>query len=116
MSLESDLEGLRPLSPRVDAVTEGGHHYFLLKEVALPETWTPRRVNLLLHPKPRDGYESRLYYSERVVSPTQRLDLNWQGQILLFERQWHFMSWRHEAAGLTLHQLIQVHLRAFRPV
>jgi hypothetical protein len=109
---QDQVEELKMLYGKVLQATEGGFDFFLLPQLALPDGCAPERVDALLCPMPRDGYTSRLFFSEK---PSSRPTPNWNGQMRLLERTWHAFSWRINApAPLRLAQLVQTHLRGLR--
>lgn len=105
------LGELLQLCPELRQAVEAGVTYYLLPNLAMPSGASPARVDALLCPTPRDGYESRLYLAERVTGGTR--PLNWNGQIRVLERYWCAVSWR-TPAGLRLAQMVAIHLEAFR--
>lgn len=105
------FDELLQLSPELQQAVEAGVTYYLLPNLAMPPGATPARVDALLCPTARDGYESRLYLAERVSGGKHTL--NWNGQIRVLERNWYAVSWR-TPAGLRPAQMVAIHLEAFR--
>ena len=67
MSLPEDqIEELLRIYPDAKQSTEGGVTYFLLPQLEMPPGCTPERVDALLCPTHRDGYESRLFFAKKV--------------------------------------------------
>ena len=111
MSLPDDqVEELKTLFGGIQAAKEGGITYVLVPAATLPQGCTPLVVDLLLCPAERDGYPSRLYFSQQVTSPTPR---NWNGQTRVLERNWFAYSWKVDP-GIRLAQMVQAHLQALR--
>src|SRR5947209_272789 len=111
MSLPDDqVAELKVFYPEVLSAKEGGITYLLLPSASLPSGCSPLRMDLLLCPFERDGYPSRLYFSERVNCPK---GLNWNSGLRVLERNWFAFSWKI-APGLRLLQMVQEHLRALR--
>ena len=110
MRVPSDqVEALKALFPeRVSLLEEGTITYILIRGVIPPGQ--DSEVDLLLCPTARDGYPSRLFLSKKVASPTPR---NWNGSVRIGERTWFAISWR-VPTGLTLIEMITIHLRAFK--
>jgi hypothetical protein len=108
---DDPLDELLQLCPELQLAVEAGVTYYLLPNLAMPPGASPPRVDALLCPTPRDGYESRLYVAERITGGTQ--PLNWNGQIRVLERNWHAVSWR-TPAGLRPAQMLATHLKAFQ--
>jgi hypothetical protein len=107
---QDQIEELKRFFPDVLAAQEGGITYLFLRDAALPSGCNPGRMDLLLCPAERDGYPSRLYFSEKVSC---RTNLNWNGNVRVLERQWSAFSWK-VLDGLRLLQMVQEHLRALR--
>ena len=106
------IEELRVLYPGLSLVEETGIHYLFLPSVPLPNGCQPRKVDLLFCPAERDGYKSRLFFTERINCPKQ---LNWNANgVRIIERNWHAISWRIGGTGLRLAQMISSHLSAFQ--
>ena len=112
MAISSDqIEELRTLFGDVKTSKEGGVTYFLIPSLGLPIGCSPDKVDALLCPTTRDGYASRLFFAERIQSPTQQ---NWNANsIRILERNWHTFSWR-VPENLRLAQMVAVHLRGLR--
>jgi hypothetical protein len=108
-AIEDEVEELVRQYADVEAAEEGGITFYLLPNVAMKPGRTPARVDLLLCPVARDGYESRLFLSERVHGGPQQ---NWNGHIRILERNWVAVSWR-TPKGLRMAQMVAHHLGAF---
>jgi hypothetical protein len=107
---EDQLRELKDLFPEVSQYEEGGCIYFLISQFVLPNGCTPQQVDLLLCPCPRDGYPSRLFFSEQVNSKTSR---NWNSiGVRIIERNWCAFSWKISGANLRLTQILSSHLGA----
>ena len=105
------FEELRSLSPEARKATEAGIEFVLLPRLCLPSACNPSSVDCLLCLGPRDGYESRLFFSQVVSSPQGR---NWNGQnIRILERNWFAYSWR-VPGGLRPIETLIAHLQALR--
>lgn len=111
MVSEDQLAELKKLCPDVRQCEEAGCIYLLLPGLKLPEGCNPVLVDALLCPGARDGYASRLFFSERVQS---RAPLNWNAnRVRILERNWDAFSWK-VSAECRLLQMLAAHLRAFR--
>lgn len=111
MSLPDDeVAELKQLFSGIQAAKEGGITYVLLPNAKLPSGCTPEVIDLLLCPAERDGYPSRLYFSQQIASPKS---LNWNGNTRVLERNWFAYSWK-VAQGIRLAQMVLAHLQAFR--
>lgn len=109
---EDQLTELKHLfGHEIRKVVEAGLPYLLIPLLKLPPGCKPNVADALLCPVPRgDGYESRLYLSVQVQLPNAR---NWNGNVRICERNWQAVSWK-VPKGLTLCQMIAMHLKAFR--
>jgi hypothetical protein len=100
-------EELIKFFPNVKQATEGGIIYFLLQDHAVPEGCIPQKVDLLFCSMPRDGYNSRLFFSEQITTPTQQ---NWNAvNVRILNSNWFAFSWK-VAEELTLLQMLTSHL------
>ena len=114
MSTESlKMEELKALCAGVKDVAEGGTTYILLPQLALPVGCEPGRSDALLRPLPADGYNSRLFFADKI-KPASGAGLNWNSSgVVILQRSWHAYSWRIPA-GLTPIQMLAMHLKALR--
>ena len=106
-STESQIVELLRLFPGTQRAVEGGNTYFLIPDLEMPPGCTPARLDVLLCPSARDGYASRLYFSQKVEGgPPQ----NWHvSGVRILERNWHAFSWRTRE-GLRLIQMVLAHV------
>src|SRR5262249_39457395 len=91
------VAGLKIVCPSPEYFEEGQRPFILLREHLLPSGTSPERCDLILCPLDRDGYSSRLFFSERVTrsaTATTKDPLNWNGTVRLLERNWFAYSWR----------------------
>ena len=91
---------------------EGALVYYLLEGLRLPEGCQPAECDALLCPVERDGYPSRLFFSEKVTCVYTR---NWNvSDARIGERNWHAFSWKITLPGTaTLVELLLAHLGGF---
>ena len=109
-----EIDELRIAFPGVVQAEEGRVIYFLIPDLGLPAGTKPERVEALLCPDARNhGYSSRLFFSERLTS-SKPLNWNPANGIRILERNWHAYSWRINATGLRLLQLVALHLKALQ--
>src|SRR2546422_9304790 len=109
---QDEIDELKALCSGLSAGEEGGVTYFLLPQITVPEGCSPARVDALLCPVPRDGYEFRLYFAQPVTS---KRALNWHGSgARILERNWHAFSWKANRTGLRLAQMVSLQLAALR--
>ena len=81
----------------------------LIENLHLPDGCQPQIVDALLCPTPRDGYQSRLFFSVQITGQAR----NWNGNIRVLERNWFAISWQ-VPPGLRLYEILLVHLRSLR--
>lgn len=113
MDLPNDqIEELKRYFGKVAATEEGGVPYVLLEGVQLPVSCSPSVADLLLCPVQQGGYQTRVYYSQRVASPTER---NWNYNGRICDRQWFAYSWQVPGGtSQRLAQMVLAHLKALR--
>jgi len=108
---EDQVVELKLLCPDVSEVEEAGCMYLLLPGLYLPDGCIPARTDALLCPTARDGYESRLFFADRIEC---KFVPNWNADgVRIVERNWHAFSWKI-SANLRLVQMVAAHLRALR--
>lgn len=111
MNFPSDqIEELKVIAPDLSLAEEGGTTFLLIKNLSLPDGCKPAVVDALLCPSPREGYESRLFFAEKITGGPSR---NWNGNLRVLNRNWYAVSWR-TSAGLRLAEMVLVHLKALR--
>lgn len=106
---QDQLEKLKAAYPGAKLATEAGLTYILLPNVSVEAAEGTKTLDLLFCPEGRDGYTSRLFFPERVV--TKKKDRNWNGNVRILERNWVAISWKTEGAS-SLVELVADHLRA----
>lgn len=107
---DHDVVTLKAVYPGLQVMHEGEESFILLPSLALPEGCKPSHCNALLCPHARDGYATRLYFAEKINTPTNR---NWNGAFIL-EQNWHAISWKDVTADQTLTSILLEHLVALR--
>lgn len=112
---QSQLEEMKAtFGNSLTSVSDAGVEYVLIPSLKLPDGCVPAEVVALLCPTPRDGYESRLFFSVPIRSERTPTALNWNANgVRIAERIWHAYSWK-VAAGLRLTQAVAAHLKALR--
>lgn len=108
---ENEIEELKRIAPNLSFAQEGGYTFILIERLRLPDDCMPEIVNALLCPTPREGYQSRLYFSENITGCPVR---NWNGNIRVLERNWYAISWQ-VPSELRLAEMLLIHLKALRP-
>nr|WP_221284643.1 hypothetical protein [Mucilaginibacter sp. SP1R1] len=81
-----------------------------MENLKLPANCKPALVDALLCPMLKEGYQSRLYFSEKPVGCNTTL--NWNANVRILGRTWYGISWQ-TPAGLKLKEMLLVHLKAF---
>ena len=104
------IEELKRIAPSVSEATERGYSYLLIENLQLPDQCIPSVVNALLCPTPREGYNSRLFFSSKIEGIPAR---NWNGNIRALDRNWYAISWQ-VLDGLRLAEILMVHLNSLR--
>ena len=107
---QDQIEELKQIAPSLSIAEEGGYTFIRIEELKLPDHCKPSEVEALLCPVPRDGYNSRLFFSSIITGGPQR---NWNGNIRVLDKNWHAISWRTNTK-LRLAQMLMVHLNALR--
>jgi hypothetical protein len=107
---EDQITALKSITPGVSSANEGGYDYLLLENLILPDGCQPAIVDVLLCPLPREGYQSRLFFSSKITGCPTR---NWNGNIRVLGRNWFAISWQTQS-GLKLVDMLMVHLKAIR--
>lgn len=108
---QEQIEELKRIAPNLCLAEEGGYPYILIEQLQLPDGCQPASADVLLCPKPRDGYASRLFFQQVITEIPAR---NWNGNIRVLERNWWAMSWR-VPEGLRLAEILLIHLKALKP-
>ncbi len=104
------LEELKPFCSTLSIAEEGGLTYILLQQLKLCEGSTPDTVDALLCPEPRDGYLSRIFFSQKVRFPGLQ-NPNWNADgVRILEKNWHAISWKTRQENLRLAQILSDHL------
>jgi hypothetical protein len=107
----AELEELLLVCDEVLEHYEKGIRYLHLKGLRLPEGCQPSLINALLCLGARDGYPTRLFVSEQIVSAKSRAR-NW-GPFRVLASTWHCWSWKDVAASQRPGEILAAHLRAF---
>lgn len=111
MKTEEALQEILPVCPDAKEYTEQGRTYILLPALRLPNSCTPKVVDALLCLSHRDGYDTRLYFAQRVSC---RNNLNWNAQnVPILQRTWFAYSWRVAPNDRPIEVLAQ-HLKALQ--
>lgn len=107
---EEEINELKTVAPNLSVAQEGGYTYVHISGLVLPNGCQPAVVDALLCSTQRDGYNSRLFFSQPIASGTVR---NWNGNIRVLEQNWYAISWQTQP-GLRLVEILSVHLKALR--
>lgn len=111
MDPEREIARLRELSPEAEIWTEGGLQIAFLPGVQFIAKGVKVVRDLLLWPWEREGYQSRLFLSDRVESSEDR---NWNAVFNIQGRAWHAISWQGVSNTLPWIEILGAHLRALR--
>lgn len=105
------VEELKEYCQTLKAFSEGGIPYFLLENAQLPAGCSPEKCDLLLRPiQGLDGYAARLFFSQRITTPST---LNWNtANAYIGTRSWMAFSWRVTNPNLTLAENLREYLSA----
>jgi hypothetical protein len=111
MSIDEDIARLKRTCDRLSTASEAGCVYYLLEGLQLPQGCSPSKLDALLCIGARDGYQTRLYLSERVETAA-KIKLNWNANgVRIMERNWCAFSWNVPAA-LGPASVLDEHLKA----
>jgi hypothetical protein len=111
MPSEAELRELDQLCNDPKGFTEFDRNYVLLPQLRLPDGCTPAVVDALLCLSARDGYPTRLFYAQQIMSSKA---LNWNAQnVPILQRNWFAYSWNYVASGRPIEVLAQ-HLKALQ--
>src|SRR5258708_3894593 len=111
MGSEGELRELSQLCNEPKEFTEFDQNYILLPQLRLPDGCTPAVVDALLCLSARDGYPTRLFYSQQIGCKNA---LNWNAQnVPILQRNWFAYSWKDVASGRPIGVLAQ-HLKALQ--
>jgi hypothetical protein len=112
----SQFAEILEICPAAREVKEGDATLVLLHDLRLPDGCQPATIRALLWPAARDGYSSRLFFSQRItpVAKANQQPLNWNANgVRILEENWHAFSWQTRG-GQRLAQMIGQHLQALR--
>jgi hypothetical protein len=107
---EQDIQALKEIAPSLSVANEGGYSYILINKIKLPSNCKPLEIDALLCPMQKDGYQSRLYFAEKLSGCN--IALNWNANVRILGRTWYGISWQ-TPEGLSLKEMLLVHLKAF---
>jgi hypothetical protein len=108
---ENEINGLKSIAPNLSTIQEGGYTYIFIKDLILPENCEPKIIDALLCPAPCPGYNSRLYFSEKIEGCPPR---NWNGKLRAVNQNWFAISWQIKTPNLTLSEMLSIHLKALK--
>jgi hypothetical protein len=107
---EEEVSELKTIAPNLSIAPEGGSTYIYISGLVLPNGCQPEIVDALLCSVPREGYNSRLFFSEKITGGPER---NWNSTIRVLGRNWFAISWQTQP-GLRLAEILSIHLKALR--
>ena len=109
MSSVAGLNEIVDLCQSAHEIREGGQLFVYLQGLRLPHGCGPAEVDALLALHRRDGYESRLYLSQRI----SHKGANWTTACIV-DRQWHTWSWQGVSPEQRPIQVLAAHLKALQ--
>lgn len=108
---QEQIEALKGYCSKISALPEGGVTYLYLAGLRLPQGCQPDTCDALLCPAARDGYPSRLFFSQQITPPYPR---NWNiSNLRIGEKNWWGFSWRVDLQNPTLQEMLVSHLSGF---
>jgi hypothetical protein len=105
---QDQIDELKRIAPNLRIAQEGGIPYILIEQFELPAGCQPAVSDLLLCPRPRDGYQSRLFFPQQITGIPAR---NWNGRVRVMERNWTAISWK-VPGNLRLAETLLIHLKS----
>lgn len=107
---ESQLLGLRAISPRAAVLQDGAVTGVLLPSVPIQGPSGIEVMDAMLCPRGQGGYTTRLLLERRIPGKD---GLNWQ-QVMVFGRTWHTWSWQNVPAAQPWIKIYAEHARVLR--
>lgn len=108
---QEQLDELKRVYDNIATAEEGGRIYVRIDKLPLPHGCNPQTTTALLCPVPRDGYESRLFFSQAIQHRGKGTNWNAAGVCILGANWWAF-SWKICPANQTLLSKVLGHLEA----
>lgn len=106
MSLQTQIDSLKPLSPEVSLISDAGIDYIYLPKLKVRIENVIQTVNALLCPVKHSGYTTRLFLDK----PIHERGNNWSIHSIL-GRTWHRWSWNNVPDNLSLMHILSAHMR-----
>lgn len=111
-TFEEQLSELKRFYPNVVVIPEGGNNFLYFPELILPSGCNPEKVDALLCPIMRDGYNTRLFYAQEIMGIPQK---SWNGNLRICDRNWVSFSWTSKD-GMELLEMVRYHLSTLNRV
>jgi hypothetical protein len=108
---QDQINELKKIAPFISEADEGGYTYILIDKLRLPGNCIPIELRALLCPAVLEGYNSRLYLSEKPTGCP--LSLNWNGNRRVLNQTWFAFSWQ-TPSDLRLSEMLLIHINALR--
>lgn len=105
-SYQDELDRLRGLCPRAELWDEAGLPLVYLPDMRIGDDQGP--IDLLLCPRTRDGYDTRLFFSRQLS-----VERNWSAYVIL-TGNWYTFSWNGIASSQPWLDILGAHLGAAR--
>jgi hypothetical protein len=107
---QDQIDELKRIAPNLSIAEEGGIPYIFIQQLELPVGCIPAVTDVLLCPRPRDGYQSRLFFPQMIGGISAK---NWNGKLRAVEKNWFAFSWR-VPGGLRLAETLLIHINALK--
>lgn len=105
-SAEEQFLEVQRFYPDAIIIPEGGVNYVFIPDLELPSGCVPQKIDALLCPVLKNGYQSRLFYTQKIEGIASR---NWNGNLRLCDRTWVSFSWKSKD-GMSLLEMMRYHL------
>lgn len=102
------MDRLRGFCPAADLWHEGQQPLVFIPEISVESAGARHPVDLLLCPRARNSYETRLFFSKKL--PVNR---NWSS-FSIMTRTWHAFSWRGIPACDDWLEVLAMHLETVK--
>jgi len=107
---QDQIDELKKIAPQISISEEGGYTYIMIENLKLPEGCKPSEVNALLCPALKDGYQSSMFFAQKIDCSAQK---DWKRNIRVLGTNWYALSWQ-TLSGLRLAEMLMIHLKPFR--
>ncbi len=105
---DSQMNELKAVAPSARIITEGGYPFIHIACLQLPANCAPNTVEALLCVYPYHGYNSKLFFTEKITGTVSR---NWNQSVRVLGKMWFAISWQTQPS-LTPLQILMIQLQA----